>query len=60
MKVGVAVGLIERGGCGGRTSRFEVVVEASSGRVIESSRFASNRERKKREEERGEGKREGG
>ena len=42
MKVGAAVGLIERGGCGRRTSGFEVVVEASSGRVIESSRFAGN------------------
>lgn len=53
LKVGAAVGLIERGGCGERTSNFEVAVEASSEREKESGRFAVNRERKKREEERG-------
>ena len=36
MKVGAAVGLIERGGCGKRTSSFEVAVEASSEREKES------------------------
>ena len=51
MKVGAAVGLIERGGCSERTSSFEVAVEASSEREKESGQFAVNRERKKREEE---------